>query len=98
MVNTENNMSSKIETTNSTYYTADFINEDDPQQQADYINQNYVYTGYHTENHDSSGCDKILHYISKATLGTRNVKSLGAWEYELEVWPTDKYYKYLPYY
>lgn len=95
MANTHNNMSTKFETNNSTYYTADFINEDDPYQQAEYIMENYVYCGYHTENHNSMGYDKILHYISKETLGNRDVKSLGEWEYELEVWPADKYYRYL---
>jgi hypothetical protein len=81
--------------TDDMYYEAAFINDNDGQQQANYIMDNYVYCGYHTENHSSSGRDKILHYISKATLGNRDIKTLSEWEYELEVWPSDRYYSYL---
>jgi hypothetical protein len=66
----------------------------DTMKNADFINNDCVYCGYHTENHDYTGYDKILHFITKKTLGNRNIKSLGLYEYELEVWPTDKYYKY----
>lgn len=92
-----NKMAYEFENTNDQayYLDAQFINDESAVDQANFIMKHYVYCGYHTENHTETGCDKILHYISKTTLGTRDVKSLGKWEYELEVWPSDRYYSYL---
>lgn len=94
MTTKQNNMSVHTETNNN-YCSANFINSDDPYEQAEYIMENYVYCGYHTEGHDDRGADKILHYISKAALGNRELNTIGKWDYNLEVWPSDKYYRYL---
>jgi hypothetical protein len=88
-------MSTKMTNYENTYYEANFVNDDDPLSQAEYIMEKYIYCGYHAEKYDSIGPEKILHFISKETLGERDLKTLGEWEYELEVWPSDKYYGYL---
>lgn len=89
-------MSTKMTNYDETYYyDATFVNDNDIQSQAEFILNNYVYCGYHAEKFDSIGPEKILHFISKTTLGSRDVKTVGQWDYELEVWPADKYYGYL---
>ncbi|MEX0598506.1 MAG: hypothetical protein WD512_18635 [Candidatus Paceibacterota bacterium] len=67
---------------------------DEVMKRAEDINNNYIYCGYHTDNHDYFGYDTILHYILKETLGSRDIKTLEPYEYDDEVWPSDKHYKY----
>jgi len=72
----------------------DISEDNDVMKRAEDINNNYIYCGYHSENYDHYGGDMILHYISKETLGDRDIKTLDPYEYDEEVWPSDKHYKY----
>lgn len=52
--------------------------------------ETYYYCGEHADGYDRYGAFNVYHYISKTSLNGRDIKQLGKWDYDLEIWPGDK--------
>ena len=93
------------------YYKMKAIFKEKARAKADYIKENYVFCGFHMEKYDWKEELKILHFISKTKLNKHKITSILENdelkndnndnndniydEYDLDVWPMDKHYKYL---
>ncbi len=56
--------------------------------------KNHVYCGQHAEGYDELGAIIVYHYISKERLGNRKISSIDNFDYDEEIWPGDKLYRY----
>lgn len=52
----------------------------------------YYYLGQHVDGCDMYGQNNVYHYISEKLLNGRNLNIIDLWEYDLELWPGDKYW------
>jgi hypothetical protein len=93
------------------YYKMKAIFKEKARAKADYIKENYVFCGFHMEKYDWKEELKVLHFISKTKLNKHKITSILENdelkndnndnndniydEYDLDVWPMDKHYKYL---
>ena len=90
------------------YYKMKEICKEKAREKADYIKENYIFCGFHMEKYDWKEELKVLHFISKTKLNKHKITSIlendelknynndnNYDEYDLDVWPMDKHYKYL---
>ena len=87
------------------YYKMKAIFKEKARAKAEYIKENYVFCGFHMEKYDWKEELKVLHFISKTKLNKHKITNIlendelnndnNCDEYDLDVWPMDKHYKYL---
>lgn len=53
----------------------------------------FYYVGQHVDGCDRQGPIIIYHYISKEMLNGRNLNTINQWDYDLELWPGDRFWR-----
>lgn len=54
--------------------------------------ETHYYVGEHVEGCDRDGPINVYHYISESALNGRGLNTIDAWDYDLELWPGDRYW------
>jgi hypothetical protein len=54
--------------------------------------QTFYYLGQHTDGCDRDGPTIVYHYISEEMRNGRNLNMIDIWDYDLELWPGDRYW------
>lgn len=85
-INNMNNMNNM----NNNYDINTNINDNNNEEQ---IYQTFYYLGQHTEGSDQYGPIIVYHYISDEMRNGRNLNTLDIWDYDLEIWPGDRYWR-----
>jgi hypothetical protein len=52
----------------------------------------HYYVGEHVDGYDRYGPIIVYHYISERARNGRNINTIDQWEYDMEIWPGDRYW------
>lgn len=53
----------------------------------------FYYVGQHVDGCDSQGPIIVYHYMSEEMRNGRNLNTINEWDYDLELWPGDRYWR-----
>lgn len=55
--------------------------------------ETFYYLGQHNDGFDRHGPIIVYHYISETMRNGRNINTIDIWDYDLEFWPGDRYWR-----